>query len=200
VKVTLGIVRQLRRRTERYRKQLIIGSAVLVVFVVALGLFIKNYHDSGPTSPAAIGSNHASDAPFDPFATTPAKSKSSTSSFFPSGVVKLPQITLSGFEGGGLHFAPGSIHHVTLSINSVTAIGQMGYIIPTSNDHSYGHSTVDSASWSLSTDAFGKPAYAIVFIQAGKLGVPITCTITVDGHVTSSATTKGPYGRTVCLG
>ena len=199
--MTLGIVRQLRRRTQRYRKQLIIGSVVLVVFAVALGLFIKTYHDSGPTAPAAIGGNHGSDAPFDPFATTPAKSsKSPTSSFFPSGVVKLPQITLSGFEGGGLHFAPGSIHHVTLSISSATAIGQMGYIIPTSNDHSYGHSTVNSGSWSLSTDAFGKPAYAIVFIQAGKLGIPITCSITVDGRTTSSATTKGAYGRTVCLG
>lgn len=195
--VSLRIFRRLQRAN---RKQLIVGSVLVVVLVVALGLFIKNYHDSGPTSPAAAPTDQSSGA-FDPFATTPAKSTGSpTSSFFPSGVRKLPEITISGIEGGGLHFAPGSIHTVTLSVSSATSIGQMGYIIPTSTDHSYGDMKVDSGSWSLTTNAFGKPAYAIVFIQAGKLGIPISCTITVDGHVSSHETTNGPYGRTVCLG
>lgn len=196
--MSLRILRRL--RLPRSRKQLIIGSVLVILVVVALGLFIKSYHDSGPTSPAAAPTDQSSGA-FDPFATTQAKSTGSpTSSFFPSGVRKLPEITISGIEGGGLHFAPGSIHTVTLSISSATAIGQTGYIIPTSTDHSYGHMTIDSGSWSLTTNAFGKPAYAIIFIQAGKLGIPISCTITVDGHVSSHSTTNGPYGRTVCLG
>lgn len=98
------------------------------------------------------------------------------------------------------HLATGQLHDVTVSASSPTAIPVLGYLVPTGLGAAYGSLNGRSRPWSLHQQALGKGYLAAIFIQAGKTGAPVTCTVTVDGRVTSSQTTSGPYGRAVCLG
>jgi len=177
-----------------------VAGLVAIVFIVAVALFLKSYHDSGPTASASVPSDSGTPAalPSDTFS-NPVTSP--TAGFFPSGrITSLPEITISGIEGGGLKFAPGSIHHLVATVHSSAPIGIVGYLIPTSQDHSYGESKNVGTTWTLSTTVYGRPAYAMLFLQAGRSGAPITCEITVDGHTSAHASTSGPYGRQYCLG
>jgi hypothetical protein len=70
--------------------------------------------------------------------------------------------------------------------------------VPTSRDHRSGKRTDLAESWSLATTVYGKPDYAQLFTWTGPEGYPITCTITVDGHVTARLTTHGPWGKIFC--
>jgi hypothetical protein len=200
VGVKLKLIPRFLRRTNNRR--LAIAGAVVAVFVVCIGLFVKSYHDSGPTAPiGAHGSGPSGGItgyPTDGASGSPKPG----STFFPTagGNITLPVTTLSGVVGGGLSFAPGSTHKVTLSATSAVSMVRVGYLAPTSPDSPYGDIKGVGTHWSVTITALGRPAYAIIFIQAGAAGIPITCKITVDGHVSNTATTSGPYGRTVCLG
>ena len=83
--------------------------------------------------------------------------------------------------------------------SSAGPIGQVGYLVPTSPDHSYGRAEHVGTNWAVATTVTGKPYYALIFVQANRTGVPITCTITIDGRVASRKSTSGAYGRQVCL-
>ena len=85
-------------------------------------------------------------------------------------------------------------------VTSASGIPRVGYIIPTSPNSSYGDVKAPGRQWSLSTTVVGRPAYAAVFIQAGATGTPITCRVSVDGVTSDVKTTRGSYGRAVCLG
>lgn len=168
----------------------------MVLFCI--GLFIRSYHDSGPTGAAQL-----------PTLPTPSSASSSGSSSTPGAADNFfpkpgETVTLGkqvfAVEPGGFVFKGATPHHVVLTANSTAPIGRVGYLVPTSADHSYGLSKNVGTGWSLSTDAYGKPQYALVFIQAGSSGVPITCSVTVDGRTVNSSTTHGPYGRAVCVG
>jgi hypothetical protein len=87
-----------------------------------------------------------------------------------------------------------------LSMTSAAPIAYVGYIVPTSLDHSTGTVTSPGTSWSLTTTAYGPPDHAQLFSLAGPAGVPVTCTITVDGRVTETRTTSGPYDQLFCQG
>jgi hypothetical protein len=71
---------------------------------------------------------------------------------------------------------------------------------PDQSDHRSGKRTDLAESWSLATTVYGKPDYAQLFTWTGPEGYPITCTITVDGHVTARLTTHGPWGKIFCQG
>lgn len=107
--------------------------------------------------------------------------------------------TLKGLKGnGGIVGVPK--HRITLSLTSPGPIAYVGYIVPTSLDNSTGTVKDLGTSWSMTTVGFGPPDYAQMFSLAGPTGVPITCTITVDGKVTERRTTSGPYDQLFCQG
>jgi hypothetical protein len=81
-----------------------------------------------------------------------------------------------------------------------TTPGRLLTDVPTSRDHQSGKRTDLAESWSLATTVYGKPDYAQLFTWTGPEGYPITCTITVDGHVTARLTTHGPWGKIFCQG
>jgi hypothetical protein len=91
-------------------------------------------------------------------------------------------------------------HRVVLSLRSPHNLPFVVYNIPTSRDHQSGKRTDLAESWSLATTVYGKPDYAQLFTWTGPEGYPITCTITVDGHVTARLTTHGPWGKIFCQG
>lgn len=102
-----------------------------------------------------------------------------------------------GGEGGTRGYER---HDITLTMSSQTPIGSVGYIVPTSVDKYYGVAEKVGRSWSLRTVVYGNPDYGQLFAQAGTRGNPVTCTITVDGRVTESRSTEGPYGQLFCQG
>ena len=171
--------------------------AAALVLIVLIALFVKAYQDASPSSPNAGAGGSGSPSPG---TASPSASgqpgKPATLLGLPA---TLPPYTLHPGEPGGFVFADIPKHTLVLTVTSAGPIGKLGYIAPTSQDHAYGTATAGT-SWVLQTYVTGKPYYAAIFIQAGRAGVPIRCTISIDGHVDSSATTSGPYGRQVCVG
>jgi hypothetical protein len=178
-------------------------TAVVVTVLAVLAcvaLFVKAYQAAGPTgSEAQQGSTASADAP------TPSPSPAGMSTTPNVDAVmptRLPKATytITPAEQPGFTFASPPTHVLVMTVTSAVAIPAVGYLVPTSADHSYGSAKHLGTRWSVRTKVTGGPNYALVFIQAGAAGVPITCSITVDGVVRDHKTTSGPYGRQVCVG
>jgi hypothetical protein len=109
-------------------------------------------------------------------------------------------LQMPGLQGGSYYkYLPK--HHIVLRATSRAPLGTIGYIMPTSLNESSGVvKNYKGTSWSISSTVYGSPDYAQIYLQAGSRGYPITCTITVDGHVTEQRSTEGPYGQLVCQG
>jgi hypothetical protein len=106
---------------------------------------------------------------------------------------------LQGLGGkGGVKGLP--VMRITMSMTSAAPIAYVGYVVPTSRDDATGTVMSPGTSWSLTTSGYGPPDYAQLFSLAGPAGVPITCTITVNGEVTEQRTTSGPYDQLFCQG
>jgi hypothetical protein len=205
-------MRRVRRgRVKRDRARTAATAAVvvglLVIAFVATSLLLR--HDTPTTdrdahvaTPSAEPSDYA--APDDlgglarEAAASPAASPGTSGSpgaTFPGA--GLPD--LKGLRGkGGIVGLPKE--KVVLSMTSAAPIAYVGYIVPTSLDHSTGTVRSPGTSWSLTTTAYGPPDYAQLFSLAGPAGVPVTCTITVNGRVTETRTTSGPYDQLFCQG
>jgi hypothetical protein len=187
-----------RRIRTRHKRIAAVTAGVLVV-LVCIGLFVRSYRNAGPdvagaaptpSSTVTVGAVRVTSA-----------SPSPSDTFFPKPGDK---VTLGNkvltVEPGGFTFRGGTPHAIVITATSAAAIGRLGYLIPTSNDHSYAVVNGVGTSWSIATNAYGKPQYALVFVQAGGSGAAITCTVSVDGKVVNSSTTSGRYGRTICVG
>jgi hypothetical protein len=98
------------------------------------------------------------------------------------------------------HLNRALLHNVRISASAPGHMAVLGYLVPTGLGAAYGAVHTNSHSWSMSEQALGKGYLAAVFIQTGRSGIPITCTVTVDGRVTSRETASSPYGRAVCIG
>jgi hypothetical protein len=98
------------------------------------------------------------------------------------------------------HLSGAGVHDVVIQVDSAAPVPVLGWLVPTGLSNTYGTRDNGSGHFSLSQQALGKGYLAAIFIQAGKLGLPVTCRVIVDGKVTNQETTSGPYGRTVCLG
>lgn len=97
------------------------------------------------------------------------------------------------------HLNTGEIHQVTIEAHSSGPMAVVGYLVPTGLGSTYG-SIHGRRSWSTTEQALGGGYLAAMYLQTDKSGRPITCTVTVDGKVTSTQTTSGSYGRALCLG
>lgn len=104
-----------------------------------------------------------------------------------------------GIGGSGASYSAEK-HEVTIRWRAPHPLGLIAYIVPTSANNSQGSHVENSHTWSMSTVAFGKPDYAVAFVQARADGQPVTCEIIVDGRVTDRRSTVGPYGSVWCQG
>ena len=183
-------------RWARRNLRFLITAVVVLAFMLALVLFARTYSTgSDPGAPGAGGGGL-------PAATgsTPTPSDSASRAPAATGVPKrLPRYTITPGEPGGFTYLPLPTHRLVMSVSSAGPIGQVGYLVPTSPDHSYGRAEHVGTSWAVATTVTGKPYYALIFVQANRTGLPITCTITIDGRVASRKSTSGAYGRQVCL-
>ncbi len=98
------------------------------------------------------------------------------------GIVGLPKMTIE------------------LRMTSSAPIPYVGYVVPTSLNDSSGADKNPGTNWSRRMIGYGKPDYAQLFSISGPAGIPITCTITVNGKVTEKRTTTGPYDQMFCQG
>lgn len=99
-----------------------------------------------------------------------------------------------GFVGQGPH------HSLTATVSGGDPLGRVYYIIPTSSEYRRGYHDTAATSWSLNTTVWGTPRYAVVGVQANYKGTPVSCTISVDGHVTDHRTSHGPFSVIWCVG
>lgn len=194
-------MRRLLRRNAKY-----VGAAVVVLaFVFALVAFVRI--DSGGPDGDVAGGGLSSPFPTPsgllpsgsgvPSASTSARP--STGSSVTSLPHVLPRVTLTPAEPGGFTYADLPSHTIVLSASAAVPVHAVAYLIPTSHDNPYGKVTGVGDSWKLTTRVYGKPDYAALFIQAGRSGVPVSCTITIDGRVASAKTTSGAFGRGLCI-
>lgn len=165
------------------------------------------YANSGDTSPPpalaqpgspAVGTSTPAPSP----SAGTSGSSSGSASGVPGGLSAstLPRITYTAPGPGGFTLAPPQGYPIVLRVTSAAPIVRVGYLMPTSHESPSGDIRHVGRSWQLTSTVYGSPAYAAIFVQAGRDGTPITCTVTVNGTVTDSRTTKGAYGRQVCLG
>lgn len=110
----------------------------------------------------------------------------------------LPRMTITPQIPGGFTFAPIPSHSLVLTVTSTVPIGRLGYVIPTSEGHSYGDIKGVGEHWTLTTKVYGRPYYAALFIAAGSGGAAVTCSISIDGVVKDTKTARGNFGQQVC--
>lgn len=184
---------------KRHARPLLAATAVLVC-IVLIALFIRAYQDTGPHGSHAAPRNTlgtGADASGPPALPSPGASG------YPGlpGFGTLPPYTITPAEPGGFVFASVPEHTLVITVTSTEPVPGVGYLIPTSQDHSYGIVKNPGVThWTLTTKVIGKPYYAAVFIQADARGTPLTCTISVDGVMRDRQTTSGGHGRKVCVG
>jgi len=193
--------RRIRRGLHSRRgRWVLVGLSCIVVLVI--GLLAQGFLSSPAPAvhvPSAAGGAATTPAPHP----SPSKSKPAHGHKGSNGQVVtdpvqhlrdvLPDNPLNHLRGGELH-------EVTVSASSAGPMPVIGYLVPTGMGSAYGSVGGHRSPWSLHEQALGSGYLAAIFIQAGRAGLPVTCTVTVDGKVTSSETTSGGYGRAVCLG
>lgn len=195
----------------RNRGDAIAAAAIAIGLLAVVIAFLIGSPDDGPRSSAAlettIGSTLADPTPDvyqGPTAdTTPAATVKDRvdDAVDPDGTIGTdlgPGLGSGLPGGGGTKNLPKQ--RITLAMTSTAPIGVIGYIVPTSLDHSYGVAEDVGTSWSLRTIGYGDPDYAQLFAQSGPTGAVITCTVTVNGTVTESRSTDGPYSQLFCQG
>jgi hypothetical protein len=191
------------RRFRRPSGRTVLLTSVVVVLVLAVGLFVQAYRKAGSgqdaTAAGGLGAGQSMTQPAIALTATPGPGAVKS----PAELVAVggrPAFTFTAAGGPGFTIVPAPRHRLVATVHSSIRIGTVGFLIPTSPDHSYGSAKNVGTSWSLRTTVTGKPYYAAIFVQAGATGAPITCTIMLDGKIISSKQTHGEYGRQVCYG
>lgn len=184
-------------RTKKGRWTLITFTCLTVLL---LGLLIQGFFSSPAPSidPGAVGGGAPSAHPLTP-SSSPAKGKKGAGD---GQLVDNPLRELrQAFPDNPLnHLNTGQLHNVSIDVTSPGRMAVVGFLVPTGLGESYGSRNGQSGGVHVSQQALGGGYLAAVFIQTDKAGTPITCTVTVDGKVTSSQTASAPYARALCLG
>jgi len=177
-------------------------SAVAAVLAVltCVGLFVHAYQQAGPPHDDAAGPGVTAPPAPSPSVATSATPGPARANAFDPNALSLPPYTITPPARPGFTFATPTEHRIVLAASSRHAIGRVGYLAPTSPDHASGDVKHVGRKWTVHTTVSGSPYYALVFVQAGADGTPITCSITLDGKVLSRKSTSGAYGRQVCVG
>lgn len=177
---------------KRRRKQLITVSALLVLFVGVLAIWVGN-----PNS-----GHHPEVEP----GYTPSPTTSEPSAALPTPSIT-PSPTGTGGKGVGVTLPPVSgvqvygpgIHHVVVSVSSNSTLAGVGYAFRNGKNGKKAPGT-SGKYFSLSVYVEGGAPLAIVAGQVAYYGSEATCTVTVDGVIRTRSTVKGAYHVVVCTG
>jgi hypothetical protein len=171
--------------------------AVLIVGLLAQGFF----SEPAPALHAPPGAAGSHPAPA-PAPSTPSVKTKHHKDGKANGLVNNPVQQLHDVlpDNPLNHLRGGQLHEVTISVSSAGSMPVIGYLVPTGLGSAYGTANGHASPWSLHEQALGSGYLAAVFIQAGRDGTPVRCSVSVDGKVTSSEATSGGYGRAICLG
>lgn len=173
---------------------ILLASGLIVGLVVAMAFFVRGFDDTGTDNIAAPGAGGALSSAVPVPSPSPVKS-GKTKYIVPGGG---PTVTLGAGDGGGLKLNHKNQHHLVAHVTSAAPIYAVGWLIPTSLSNSYGKSMSPGRSFTIDTTVTGRPYYSLLWVYAGASGVPVTCTISIDGKLASRKTTQGAYGRQVC--
>lgn len=188
-----------RRRSGRRRVGWahIVGVMLAVGAVVGLALVVRGFGDTGPDDVALPAlRTPVTSAPVAP--TPPSSTGSTSRSATTKYAVPGTRQTVTLGAAAGLVIDTRGQHRLTATVTSSAAVYEVGYLMPTSLDHPYGKVVHPGRRWSVTTTVSGRPNYAVIWVWAGKAGVPATCTISIDGTLRVRKTTVGAYGRQVC--
>lgn len=180
------------------------AAAAIAVGVLAMLLAVTNLLSSGPEAATQAGTPTSQPSIDVPAYTGTADVGDADQSTSPAltGIPSFPGAGAADLEGldgqGGIVGLPKE--RIVLTMTSAAPIAYVGYVVPTSLDNQTGTVMDPGTSWSLSTIGYGPPDHAQLFSLAGPTGVPVTCTITVNGTVTETRTTSGPYDQLFCQG
>lgn len=179
----------------------IVCVAALILGMLAEGFFSSPAPAVSP--PDGLGNSSVSTPPASPLASKPPKHHNGSGGKGQNQLVKNPvQALRNSLPDNPLnHLRTGGLHELTIAASSLAGkMPVLGYLVPTGMGSAYGSLNGQRQSWSYHEQALGPGYLAAIFVQTGKLGIPITCTVTVDGKVTSHETASGAYGRAICLG
>jgi hypothetical protein len=189
-----------RRRWSRASWLAPLAAIVAIGIIVALAFYVRGFQGTSndpaalPTDTGAPGAPHSNGSSGHKHR-HPDKNAHGTKVVVPSGG---PTVTLGGAGGPGLAIA--GPHTMVAHVESSEPISVIGYLSPTSPDLTYGTAKNVGTSWTVHTTVSGRPKYAILWIYGAQDGARVTCSITIDGTVVDRKSTKGPYGRQICLG
>src|SRR4051794_8736094 len=180
-----------RFRHTRRGKWVLIGLACLATLMV--GLLAAGFTSSPAKRvtalPAATGGLGA--VPADPDVS--ARARTSTLRRHASATDPM-QILKNKFPDNPLnHLRANGLHRVEISVRSSEPVALVGYLVPTGLGSSYGTVKPKARRWAMREQALGPGYLAAVFVQSGKSGAPVTCSVSVDGKATNSETTNGSY-------
>ena len=182
--------------TENRRRWLLISLAVgAVVVVIALITWLLS--SSG-------GANKAAGVPAPSLSPSPSASATPKPHHKPtvkpsSSTVRIDGVTFGEAPGWGTGYSD-TPHHLVLQVFSDSRVfAYLGWIVPTAASGK-GKSTMYSSGWSRSYTVYGRPNYAIFYVQYGPSSGAVTCRITVDGRVRVEKTSTGRYGGVMCIG
>ena len=169
------------------------------LFLGWIGLRLAQRDDSQGTQVATL------DVPAATPTTPPARGKGRRTQAAPAGITAAPAAFGSGSLGqpgltGGSQNVNIGKHRVLLEAWSSKPLAFAAWYVPTRTGKKVGASKLPGRSWSMRTVAYGRPDYAQVYLQSDYTGTPVHCRITVDGRVTATETSEGPFGYIVCPG
>ena len=185
----------------RVKRGMLIAAVILVVVLIAV--FVRAYRGAAPDVPGAAPNGPATSSLL-PSPTPGTASGSDAGSARGVHALQIPRTlppyTITPAENPGFVIAPIRKHRLVMTVTSAQSLPRLGYIAPTSPDHSYGDvKDPGGKRWTLRTTVTGKPYYAALFIQAGSTGAALPCPLSLAGVVPDTKSTAGPYGRQVCL-
>jgi len=177
----------------RRRKQLMIVSALLILFVVVLAVWVGN-PNSGHNKPEVQAHFTPTPTPTSPTETAalPTPSSSGGPSTAGGGIPSLPPVS------GVQVYGPG-VHTVTITVSSNSTLAGVGWAFRNGKN---GKKTPGTSGkyFTLTTNVEGGAPLAIVGGQVAYYGSVATCTITVDGTLRTTQTVHGAYHVVVCTG
>jgi fermentation-respiration switch protein FrsA (DUF1100 family) len=176
---------------------ILLAAGLIVGVIVAMAFFVRGFDSTGSDNLAAPGAGTSpSDVPGPTVTPSGSPSKTGKTKYVVPGGG--PTITLGANDGGGMKLSNKNQHHLVARVTSADPIYAVGWLIPTSLNHSYGKDMSPGRSFTIDTTVTGRPYYSLLWVYAGKSGAPVTCRISIDGKVRSTQTTQGAYGRQVC--
>jgi hypothetical protein len=190
------------RRLTGTRRRALIGAVVAVIFLAALVGWASGPGTGrpklSPQGERALGVPALT--PTAPATSSSASPGSRRSSRPPGAAATSEALDLPALpESTRLNEGAEPPRSVTMSVTSDAAILRLGYLVRGGRPDRY--ETTNAASPAIiTTVGHGYGPVAEVGAQASPYATYLTCTISVDGRVTSRHTVHGPWRVLVCVG